>query len=304
MDITKQFGKKLVVKDEVNIEICGRPYSYFMTNNYVVLGEKLKDFDLRNVHSSELVSNPALSSAVKDAMNNLGVCWSVTVSNGANVLNYYTQSDGAFIVHLDKLKKTTEKRAKNLTEEHRNKVLNEILLAFSAVWDNPEQDMSILNEWDYAFFCAKLVKGKPSQYYLYLMMNLFHFNFRQTSESFSDVFDRFIVRYIEDGKKTGSKNKLSDIYKNSCMNKQTFSRIRSGKIAQPTFDSVMQLALGMKLSWLDLLILLDASGHIGELREKMGHIVFEEIIHENYNIDRINEKLYAVCGRTLGLSEK
>ena len=60
----------------------------------------------------------------------------------------------------------------------------------------------------------------------------------------------------------------------------------------------------MKLSWLDLLILLDSSGHIGELREKMGHIVFEEIIHENYNIDRINEKLYATCGRTLGLGEK
>ena len=304
MDITKQFGKKLVVKDEVCIEIGSKIYSYFMTNNYVVLGEKLKEFALRNVRSSELSANPALSQSVRNEMEKLGVCWSVTVSNGAKVLNYYTQAEGAFVVLLDKLKKSTEKRAKNLTEEHREKVLNDILEAFSAVWDNPEQDMNILHEWDYALFCAKLVRGKPSQYYLYLMMNLFHLNFRKTKESFSEVLDRFIVRYIDGGKKTGSKNKLSDIYKNSCMNKQTFSRIRSGKIAQPTFDSVMQLALGMKLSWLDLLILLDSSGHIGELREKMGHIVFEEIIHENYNIDRINEKLYASCGRTLGLGEK
>ena len=288
-------GKKLIVKDDVTISIGGKEYVYFMTNNYVVLGEKLKEYDCRNVTNKDLKENPVLSSDVKNAMKELGACYSLTVSNEANILNYLN-GEKSFSAHLHtlKLSQKPKQRAKNLTEEYRQSVWKEICASFCSIYDNPKNDMNIIKNWDLALFCSNLVRGKPAEYCLYLMMNLFESNILKMTKKFSDVLDMFITRYLNQG------NKLSEIYKNAGMSKQTFSRIRSGRIEHPTLDSILQLAVGMRLSWLDLLVLTDAAGYMNELREKRGEIVFSALIDENYNIDNINEKLWAECGTTLG----
>ena len=97
--------------------------------------------------------------------------------------------------------------------------------------------------------------------------------------------------------KTG--NKISDIYKRAGMTKQTFSRLRSGDIEHPTMKSVLQLAIGLKLPYFLVLVLVDSAGVLNELREKVASTVIAEIVKQNYDIYSINQKLYENCGTTL-----
>lgn len=185
-----------------------------------------------------------------------------------------------------------------MTEEYRKAVWKEICSAWSSIYNNPAQDMKVLKNWDLAFFCSNLVRGKPAEYYLYLMINMFQSNILKEIRPFSEILDVFINRHIEQG------GKISDIYKKAGMNKQTFSRIRSGQIERPTLDSILQLSIGLRLSWLDMLVLTDSAGYLNELREKTGNVVFGSIVNQNYDIDSINEQLWQRYGKTLGFNER
>lgn len=287
---------KLIVKDDIDIDIDGTVYRYFMTNNYTVLGEKLKEYDCRNVYMNDLHENNALSVRVREKMEALGACYSLTVSHGAKVLNYYVQGKPPMIARLENLKPTMPKRAKHLTEEYRKKMWSEISKAFSSVYDNPSFDMNVIKDWDLAFFCSRLVHGKSAEYYLYLLMNCYGLSNVQKKMSFQQFLDVLIYHHVARGQK------ISDIYKNSGMNKETFSRIRSGKIVRPEFKSVLQLVLGLKLPWLYALILIDTAGYTSEIRTSVGITVFESIVHGNYSIDDINEKLWSECKETIGFT--
>ena len=297
MNINEQFGNKLIVKDDVKITIDDKDYFYFMTNNYAVICEKLKEYGCRSILENDFYENHNLSQKVKKAMSEVGACWSLTVSNDANVLNLIYK-DKNYIAFLKNLKQAPHKWAKNLTEEYRKAVWKEICSAWSSIYNNPAQDMKVLKNWDLAFFCSNLVRGKPAEYYLYLMINMFQSNILKEIRPFSEILDVFINRHIEQG------GKISDIYKKAGMNKQTFSRIRSGQIERPTLDSILQLSIGLRLSWLDMLVLTDSAGYLNELREKTGNVVFGSIVNQNYDIDSINEQLWQRYGKTLGFNER
>ena len=84
------------------------------------------------------------------------------------------------------------------------------------------------------------------------------------------------------------------------MTKQTFSRIKNNDVKQPTTESILQLALGMKLTWLETLVLADSASILNELREGVGHTVLTAIFSDNYNIYDINEELDSKYGKALG----
>ena len=81
--------KTLLVFPSVKIDINGKPYTYFMTNNISVMNHKLGLLGCRHVRFYDFQPNPVLADVVKDKMVELGVTFSLTLSNGANILNYY-----------------------------------------------------------------------------------------------------------------------------------------------------------------------------------------------------------------------
>ena len=286
MDFTAQFGKKLLVRDDVKIAIDGKDYFYFMTNNYAVISAKLAEYGCRKPYSFDSKINTALSPLVRQKMTELGVCWSLTVSNGAECLNYYIEGREPQIIFLRELRKSCK-------NECIEQAWNEISKHFSNIWQNPKMDSNVLSDWDYAFFCANLVQGKSASYYLYLIMNYSHSQVAYSLGRFSDVLNNFIAKFLKTG------NKISDIYKRAGMTKQTFSRLRSGDIEHPTMKSVLQLAIGLKLPYFLVLVLVDSAGVLNELREKVASTVIAEIVKQNYDIYSINQKLYENCGTTL-----
>lgn len=119
--------------------------------------------------------------------------------------------------------------------------------------------------------------------------------------NFHQVLDFFIKRFKKRFKNQFNKEcKDSIIYNNTGMTKQTFSRIKNNAVKQPTTESILQLALGMKLTWLETLVLADSASILNELREGVGNTVLTAIFSGNYDIDDINEELESKYGKTLG----
>lgn len=111
--------------------------------------------------------------------------------------------------------------------------------------------------------------------------------------NFHKVLDFFIKRFEKEGKDSIIYNKIG-------MTKQTFYRIKNGETRHPTTESILQLALGMKLTWLETLVLSDSASILNELREGFGHTVLTEIVSGNYNIYDINKELDSKYGKALG----
>lgn len=95
--------KKLVNLPEVVVEICGRPYNYFMTDSKILMNGRLAQIGCRELRPIDLRLNPNLSTAVRDKMAEVGAKYSLTLSNGVAVLNYYRQGKTPFIVFLNEL---------------------------------------------------------------------------------------------------------------------------------------------------------------------------------------------------------
>ena len=119
--------------------------------------------------------------------------------------------------------------------------------------------------------------------------------------NFHQVLDFFLKRFENRFENQfNKKGKLSIIYNKIGMTKQTFYRIKNGEIRHPTTESILQLALGMKLTWLETLVLADSASILNELREGVGNTVLTAILRGNYNIIDINEELDSKYGKTLG----
>lgn len=94
--------KGSVVQRNVEVNINGTTYTYFMTDDYDALTAELANYNCRAPSSGELRPNPALAQSVRDKMKEVGACWSI--SNG-HVVNYYTPSEGPSIVYLTDLQR-------------------------------------------------------------------------------------------------------------------------------------------------------------------------------------------------------
>ena len=104
-DMSRKTGDNLVLERRVPIEIKGKIYVYFMTNCWFAIAEKLKEFACGVPSEKYFQENKFLAKAVREKMAALGATWSLTVSNGASVLNYYdATTDTAYITSLEKLR--------------------------------------------------------------------------------------------------------------------------------------------------------------------------------------------------------
>ena len=95
--------KTLLIFPSVKIDINGKSYAYYMTNNISLMNFRLEQLGCRHVRFYDFQPNPVLADVVKDKMVELGVTLSLTLSNGANILNYYKPGKTPFVVLLPKL---------------------------------------------------------------------------------------------------------------------------------------------------------------------------------------------------------
>ena len=96
-------SKKPVVYNEVVVDIFGKPYTYFMTDNIEIMNSKLEELGCRNIESNDYRYNPSLAEPVKEKMSKLGVCFSLTLSNGASCVNYFKPGSLPYIIYLKEL---------------------------------------------------------------------------------------------------------------------------------------------------------------------------------------------------------
>ncbi|MCR5764051.1 MAG: ankyrin repeat domain-containing protein [Treponema sp.] len=109
-DMSRKTKDELVLENLVSINIDGKVYSYFMTNCWFTISERLWELDCISPLEKYFEENPHLAKAVREKMAALGATWSLTVSNGAAVLNYYdASSDKAYITYLSKLRSLDER---------------------------------------------------------------------------------------------------------------------------------------------------------------------------------------------------
>ncbi len=95
---------KSFAQENVEIDIDGKTYSYFMTNDDTALFDKLLEHHTLFPSEKDWQPNYALHKNVTDKMTELGAKYSMTFSNGVSVLNRY---DGGVpsIIDVDLLMK-------------------------------------------------------------------------------------------------------------------------------------------------------------------------------------------------------
>lgn len=95
---------KSFAQENVEIDIDGKTYSYFMTNDDTALFDKLLEHHTLFPSGKDWKPNYALHKHVTDKMEELGAKYSMTFSNGVSVLNRY---DGGVphIINVDLLMK-------------------------------------------------------------------------------------------------------------------------------------------------------------------------------------------------------
>ena len=110
---------RLFSKENIDIEIGGKTYSYFMTNDEKALNEKLQEYGCPPPTKKDWKTNYALHKNVTDKMSELGAKYSITTSHGAAVLNHYEES----IPHIILLDILAAKKSFRETAEHINTMI-------------------------------------------------------------------------------------------------------------------------------------------------------------------------------------
>ena len=95
--------KKPIVLPEVVVEIFGRPYTYFMTDSRNMINAKLAEIGCRDINPIDLRLNPCLANSVREKMAEVGAKYSLTLSNGVAVLNYFRPGKTPFLAYLHEL---------------------------------------------------------------------------------------------------------------------------------------------------------------------------------------------------------
>ena len=98
IDTKKKTGAERVLHERVPLVISGKTYNYFMTNDYASISDRLRSFGCRPPLAEDLSLNRELAKNVRAKMQELGVCWAMTVCNGVSVLNYHDASSGEFFI--------------------------------------------------------------------------------------------------------------------------------------------------------------------------------------------------------------
>lgn len=349
-------------KKSVSVDINGKKYKYFMTNDYKKL-EKEIDF---LPETNDWSPNYALQKNVMDKMSELGAIYSIIKTPDVYELNRYIDGCVPEIIDLvkfiaDSWKKIFKQWSEDIYKKDDVNLLNEVLLMGEQYFEdfkikeqilyadhsrilrgacafNSKKVLSILlnlgadvndaneigvsplmeasakgyldcmklllehganieakdaEERTALFFATLfrqqkavdlLIKSGASQ----LSMNNFFIPDDNQHLTFNEQLTFYISRFTALGE-----HKACEIYKNSRMSKQTFSKIQSNrnKNYHPRKNNVLQLIIGMELSLTDAEKLLASAGYAFSASDKTDCIIKEFIQKKNYNINDIDYEL-------------
>ena len=97
-----------IYKSDVDIDINGKTYTFFMTNDRETLRKWLKELDCLFPLNSEWKPNCGLPKKVMDKMQELGARWTLTTSHGDKILHYITRGV-PYMVNIEELHKRQQK---------------------------------------------------------------------------------------------------------------------------------------------------------------------------------------------------
>ena len=116
-------------------------------------------------------------------------------------------------------------------------------------------------------------------------------NYEKVSEILSHWGVGFREKFSEYVDNSGKKK--SDIYKGGNISKKVFSDIcNSKKNHRPSKNTVLGLIIGLNLSLENALDLLARAGYLLSDNDKTDLIIGDALMNEDFNISKINEKLY------------
>ncbi|MBO4440447.1 MAG: ankyrin repeat domain-containing protein [Spirochaetaceae bacterium] len=117
----------------------------------------------------------------------------------------------------------------------------------------------------------------------------------QKHQPFLDRFDWYMQKYLE----RFPNNKQSDIYKDAGISKQNFSKIISNRKPdfRPKKDTVIQLALGLKLTLNESEDFLQSAGYAFSEMDKKDLEVKTLLNEKNYKLYDWNDRIYGVTGK-------
>lgn len=126
----------------------------------------------------------------------------------------------------------------------------------------------------------------------------------QEHQPFCERFYWYMQKYFE----RFPKNKEPDIYKSAGISKQTFSKIKTrNPNSRPKKDTILQLALGLKLTLNETEDLLQCAGYAFSERDKKDAEIKSLLSEQNYNLFDWNERIYGITNevffKALAISE-
>lgn len=320
---------------EIYIASLGQTFSYFMTNDICEINKRLniKGF---YIVEDDMRWNPKLAQEVRDKMTELGMAYSMTLTNGARVVNFYEEGlKISCIMEILETKLLYEKmdllsilRGRECITEDRIQLIGQALDKLIAKWTSYES--AIKNNYQkeirliYLKNAVQNYKTENIRQGLELLHSVRTKSYEQLEKilekdglsivsdkksdlpeglSFNDTLDFFISKFTDGGLKDSS-----TIYKNTTvdgsggMSKQTFSKIRNNKKAdyRPTKKNVFLLAIGMNLNIEESEILLKSAGYSFDEKSEFEKIVKGFIRAQNYDMEQIEDTLYAKTREMLG----
>lgn len=340
------------------ITVRGKSYDYVMTSSTEVLREELEKLGCRLPYYNDYRCNPELSEFVREKMVEHNAKWSLTVSNGSGVLNYYKENEEGlgtpYIIRLSELldiNKLQTNFSASLLQMF-NKIGHKDLPGISAEWSplmiavsqrkteivkyflengvsadlsdsndfTPLMLASFLNETEIVDLLIKHganVNARSKNSFTALVYAIYA-NATEAvkilSENGADLKLSIQPKVIEQQRTfketlefyitSFSMNGLGDIsliYKNGGLSKQQFSKIRSSKNLnyRPHKETVIQLAIGMRLTFAQTETLMASAGFIFEEKNPLDKIVKNHLVNLDFDIDAINDEVWKKTGKSL-----
>lgn len=320
---------------EIYIASLGQTFSYFMTNDICEINKRLniKGF---YIVEDDMRWNPKLAQEVRDKMTELGMAYSMTLTNGARVVNFFEEGlKIPCIMEILETKLLYEKmdllsilRGRECITEDRIQLIGQALDKLIAKWTSYES--AIKNNYQKeirSIYITKAVQNYKTENIrqgLELLHSVRTKSYGQLEKilekdglsivsdkksdlpeglSFNDTLDFFISKFTDGGLRDSS-----TIYKNTTvegsggMSKQTFSKIRNNKKSdyRPAKKNVFLLAIGMNLNIEESEILLKSAGYSFDEKSEFEKIVKGFIRAQNYDMEQIEDTLYAKTREMLG----
>lgn len=99
-----------MIYEDVKINVNGKEYTYFMCERIETINKKIAELGCRKIIPIDYRYNPHLSETVRQKMIELKCIFSMTLSHGVNVVNYFTGKGTPYIIFLSELKSKSDKR--------------------------------------------------------------------------------------------------------------------------------------------------------------------------------------------------